>query len=236
MTFLCYNKDTNKIGKENVMSKNVQLKTGDTFLCNTHAEFLNEVFGTDYVQYMRCSYPYMDNVIVWMVRVDGKPHGAQGHEFKNYYRDSSIIQEKVSKGNLFDGEPIQLDGYGVYRLVFDIVEEAYPITRRRYVFKGVYKIDSENSKYFYQIYEKVSDEFPIKQPINIPKQEDVVKQEPPAKKFTYNFSIGDKVEHKTFGTGSITNIDHQYITVGFMDKEVIFVYPDCFDKSYIALL
>lgn len=37
----------------------------------TNVEFLNENFGTDYKGWMKCAWPYNDEILVWMVRFDG---------------------------------------------------------------------------------------------------------------------------------------------------------------------
>ena len=44
------------------------MKSGDVIYARTHAEFLNEAFGTNYKAYMKCVWKYDEEWIVWMVR------------------------------------------------------------------------------------------------------------------------------------------------------------------------
>ena len=51
------------------------MKTGEFIYAKTHAEFLNEAFGTNYKAWMKSSWKYDKEWVVWMVRfnrvVDG---------------------------------------------------------------------------------------------------------------------------------------------------------------------
>ncbi len=42
--------------------------------------------------------------------------------------------------------------------------------------------------------------------------------------------IGLKVKHAVFGTGVITEMEGNYITIEFASKTTKFVYPDAFEK------
>ena len=43
-----------------------------------------------------------------------------------------------------------------------------------------------------------------------------------------------KVKHKVFGTGVITGVSGNYLTIKFAAKESKFVYPDAFEKFIVA--
>lgn len=43
-----------------------------------------------------------------------------------------------------------------------------------------------------------------------------------------------KVKHKVFGTGVITGVSGNYLTIKFAVKESKFVYPDAFEKFIVA--
>lgn len=42
--------------------------------------------------------------------------------------------------------------------------------------------------------------------------------------------LGTKVKHKAFGTGTVTEIDTQYITIAFAAKTTKFLFPSCFEN------
>lgn len=42
--------------------------------------------------------------------------------------------------------------------------------------------------------------------------------------------LGTKVKHKAFGTGTVTEIDTQYITIAFAAKTTKFLFPACFEN------
>lgn len=132
-----------------------KLKTGDVFYCRSNAKFLNEVFGTNYKAWMRCSYRYSPTTFAWFVRIDGKPR----NDFINAWLDkNTILQKYVGAKGLWDGEPLKLDALGDHRLVFEIVEGTY----RKYIFQGVFLMSRDRSKEKEMLFKKVSDVFPMK--------------------------------------------------------------------------
>ena len=42
--------------------------------------------------------------------------------------------------------------------------------------------------------------------------------------------VGIKVKHKAFGTGTVTELDAQYVTIAFEAKTTKFLFPDCFEN------
>ena len=127
---------------------------GDTYRLNTHAEFLNEVFGTNLRAFMRCCWRYKSNAFVWFVRIDGK----ERNKFTNsWLNKDTIIQRYVGNEGLFDGKPLLLDAPNDYRLVFEIYDGAI----RKYVFKGVFLMDRKKSKETEMIFKKVYDCYPM---------------------------------------------------------------------------
>lgn len=127
---------------------------GDTYRLNTHAEFLNEVFGTNYKAWMKCTWRYKRNAFVWFVRIDG----GDRNEFTNsWLNKDTIMQRYVGTERLYGGNPLQLDAPNDYRLVFEIYDGAI----RKYVFKGVFLMDRKKSKETEMIFNKVSDCYPM---------------------------------------------------------------------------
>lgn len=47
--------------------------------------------------------------------------------------------------------------------------------------------------------------------------------------------IGDSITHKSFGAGTITNIEGKYFFIQFKDKTSKFIFPDAIDKGFIIL-
>ncbi len=45
--------------------------------------------------------------------------------------------------------------------------------------------------------------------------------------------VGDKVIHKSFGSGQIVSLDDKYIFVKFKDRESKFIFPNAFEKEYL---
>lgn len=46
--------------------------------------------------------------------------------------------------------------------------------------------------------------------------------------------VNQKVKHKVFGTGVITEVSGNYLTINFAAKESKFVYSDAFEKFIVA--
>lgn len=59
------------------------MKTNDFFYADTHAEFLNNVFGTNYKQWMKSVWEYDIDTIVWMVRFDKETRDGWRNSFIN---------------------------------------------------------------------------------------------------------------------------------------------------------
>ena len=132
------------------------MKTNDFFYVDTHAEFLNNVFGTNYKQWMKSVWEYDIDTIVWMVRFD--------KETRDGWRNSFINENELLEENLiltrkkYDGAPLR-ELLSLRRIVIAIDESGY---RRRYIFKGVFVLNEErentNLKHYFV---KISDEIEV---------------------------------------------------------------------------
>lgn len=49
------------------------------------------------------------------------------------------------------------------------------------------------------------------------------------------YAVGDDVRHKTFGQGTIMDIDERYIMIRFGDNEKKFLFPDCFERGFFII-
>lgn len=103
----------------------------------THAEFLNKVFGTHYKQWMKSTWEYAKDTIVWMVRFYGEHSGYQNR----LLGDGRIIEVYTEE----DWDRIMHDPRYYkhpYRLAVS-VEERLEI--RQYRVLGLYKIDYDDA-------------------------------------------------------------------------------------------
>ena len=99
----------------------------------THADFLNQVFGTNYKQYMRGRWKYNDSTWVWMVYMDGKVR----NDWRNrIVSNDEIWEERVCGDTDYHGEPEK-----PYRIVVRIVDTS---RGREYHILGLYKFDFES--------------------------------------------------------------------------------------------
>lgn len=49
-----------------------------------------------------------------------------------------------------------------------------------------------------------------------------------------SLQVGDKVVHKSFGSGEVMSIDEKFIIIRFPDMEKKFLFPDAFEKGYLS--
>lgn len=119
---------------------------GETYYADTHAEFLNTVFGTDYEQWYKSTWKYTDNILVWMVQIDGKRHDG----WINTRAGNKITEQYVGKTGLHDGKPITVPEED-YKIVACMEKNHY----RTYTILGMYKLNREEStphnRYYYRV-------------------------------------------------------------------------------------
>lgn len=101
----------------------------------SHADFLNQAFGTNYRAFLKSRFPYGDDTWVWMIRIDGKVHSG--------WRNIKISENEVWEEYVGDGEPTYTKTKErAYRIVVEIVDAP---AGRNYLILGKYKFDFENS-------------------------------------------------------------------------------------------
>lgn len=133
--------------------KITSMKTGDFVYANTHAEFLNKVFGTNYKAWMRSSWKY-NNMYVWMVRFNETDGGWRN----TFVSNNCIKEENIGKHETWDGNPVEM--VLKTRITFEITGQS---NYRKYTFKGIFTYNEKNSdpknrRYF----DKISDEIIIR--------------------------------------------------------------------------
>ena len=130
------------------------MKLNEITYARTHADFLNKKFGTNYKGWGKSVYYLNYEYEVWMVRFDGRLRDG----WKNTYHGDIIKEENCRKERMeWEGMPIS-QTLGRKKLAFEIIEDGYG--GRRYVFRGVYKYQKEDSNpYKIRVYKRISEEF-----------------------------------------------------------------------------
>lgn len=126
------------------------MKSGEIINARTHADFLNQAFGTTYKAWMKSVWRYDENTVVWMVRF-GKEDGG----WTNTFLSDTRIEEKI----LTPQSTVSPLSEYLYkkRVVIQVVECSYS---RKYIFRGIYQYDEKNSDPCnVRYYDKLSDEF-----------------------------------------------------------------------------
>ena len=112
-------------------------------IASTHAEFLNELLGKQYKQYMKCTYNFDKNNLIWMIRLN-EEISSTGWRNTLLYADYIVESYEGAKALRLDshiGLPVNQRRY-----VFDILEgdgEEAPI--RVYEFRGIFELLLEKS-------------------------------------------------------------------------------------------
>ena len=125
------------------------MKTGDVIFASTHAEFLNEAFGTNYKAWRKCVWKYNEEWVVWMVRFNKEDGGWRN----TFLSNSRIKEENLNRVKTWDGKPIKC--IDKKKIVIQIENIGYT---RKYTYMGRYIYDENNSDpYSVRYYDKVSD-------------------------------------------------------------------------------
>ena len=128
------------------------MKNGEFIYADTHADFLNQAFGTNYKAWMKSAWFYDKDTFVWMVRFD--------HINREGWRNVFETKERIKEENLYEKKI--WDGIPMSKLVNykRIVIEVKDDIPKKYIFRGIYKYDEENSDpYVGHYFDKIADEF-----------------------------------------------------------------------------
>ncbi len=125
--------------------KTQEIKKGNNKIirADTHAEFLNKVFDTNYQKWYKCGWQYNRDTIVWMVRFYGITFS-----WKNRFIDAdTICEEYVGKGKI---PPV---GFNAKKRIAVSIEDRG--VARRYEIKGLFELVQEESGEKFHIYKRV---------------------------------------------------------------------------------
>jgi hypothetical protein len=101
----------------------------------THAEFLNQAFGTNYRGFMKTRFPYDEDTWVWMVSIDGK--------VRNGWKNVKVSENEIWEEYVLSGDPTYSKNQErTYRIAVDVTQAK---NGRKYCILGKYEFDFENS-------------------------------------------------------------------------------------------
>lgn len=131
------------------------MQTGNTVYAPTHAKFLNEILGTNYDSYWKCTYDLHNGYIIWLIRLNGK-------QSKDGWTNS-LIDTGNTIQEFYTGDPdSRIPPHKILprdkRIVFDIIENG--TKDRKYVFRGIFVFDicSGNDN---RIWHKIADDYAL---------------------------------------------------------------------------
>ena len=135
------------------------IKENEAFYVESHADLLNVLFNKGYDGWQRSMWPknqddaISDEYIIWMARFDELRHGW----INTFINENKYKQEQTDKSiTTYEGYPLnEYPALKKYRIVMAIEETP---EGRRYVFKGIYKFNEQESSLYCHYFDKVSDE------------------------------------------------------------------------------
>ena len=139
------------------------MKIGEYVLARTHAQLLNELLGTNYKSWMKSGYNLPDGKLIWMI------------ELGNFVSSSGFINRLTTFDRISEKHVEKDYAYGTHstyksavlnnsykkfadRVVFDIIKGE---TSRKYIFRGVFRLNEEESTVEENIWTLVSDEYTL---------------------------------------------------------------------------
>ena len=111
----------------------------------THAEFLNKVFGTNYKSWMKSTWKYSDSFDVWMVRFYDRTD-----DWENRFVDGENIIQETYVGNSL----AKIDRPSKARIAVAVEDRgAY----RHYSIKGIYRFAPNESDARLHVFHRIPD-------------------------------------------------------------------------------
>ena len=127
------------------------MKTGEIIYAKTHADFLNQAFGTNYKAWMKSCWDYNGVWTVWMVRFNRTDGGWRN----TFVSDTRIKEENLYNVKEWDRQPVSTN-VPKKRIVIQIEDFGHT---RKYIFRGLYVYDEKNSNpYGVRYLDKVGEE------------------------------------------------------------------------------
>ena len=119
------------------------------YYAKTHADFLNQAFGTNYKGWEGGRWKLNSNTWVWMVYMDGK--------IRRGWKNIIISDNEINELYVWKHLPPTYNGVPEmpYRIVVQIID--LPYGEREYRILGKYRFDSEQSTHDKHVLIKISD-------------------------------------------------------------------------------
>lgn len=150
---LCDNckKETSLVSEEDAFLQNTKrcerIKAGDNFPLSKNVQLINYLTGSNNSKWPKATYPLSKNYYIWIIALDGKE--------RDGWKDVLLKDGRIKQTYVGDRENLPSN----FSLAFDRSYKAvFENNGGSYTFKGVYKLDNENSSMFERYFEKVADE------------------------------------------------------------------------------
>ena len=136
------------------------MKVGEYIYANTNAEFLNELLGTSYKAWMKSSMTLPDGKLIWMIELGdfvtksgwiNRLVSSNQLREKHITKDFSYYSHDTYRGALEAGKPWGPET----RVVFEKVSFK---SSKKYIFRGVFRINKEKSTVEENIWDLIMDE------------------------------------------------------------------------------
>ena len=136
------------------------MKTGESIFAKTHAEFLNQLLKKDYKAWMKSGYNLPDGKIIWMIELGpfitaaGWVNELVGRQIREEHVRSKFEYDthNTYKNSLITGEKF----CDADRVIFDIKNKS---GQRKYIFRGVFRLNKEKSTVSMNVWDLVKDEY-----------------------------------------------------------------------------
>lgn len=144
------------IGEQGTENRKKIVK-GQRIYAKTNADFLNQLFGTDYKQYMKCTYPIscQDDTLVFFLSFDGIKKSSG---WRNFISGDCFIEKCDALDDLAIRDHACMPSFRELRVTFNKINTGSGFM---FEFMGVYQTDKEKTEPTRRVWNRVSDEFSL---------------------------------------------------------------------------
>ena len=138
------------------------MRANKVIYAKTHAALLNQLLDKNYKRYMKSSIKLPDGKLLWMIELS--PYESSSHWINQLLSDEQISEKHIGKVCEHEGHGTYLDSMKrrIYwddsdRIVFQKVD--FPNRDRKYIFRGVFRLNKEKCTFDENIWERISDHY-----------------------------------------------------------------------------
>lgn len=137
------------------------MKSGEFVYARTHADLLNELLGTNYKAWMKSGIRLPDGRWLWMIELGNfvSPSGWKNRLVGNKISEKHVGRDFVFEHNTYKNALLigkKFDSSD--RVVFDMDKSG---SHRKYVFRGVFRLNKEESTLDENVWDLIMDEYYI---------------------------------------------------------------------------